>query len=428
MRVLGAFVFAAFTSFALPSAAQDVMEAASAYRELQEICAEDRSRLWGVDLCGPTIIVDPATRGVWASESDSAGVLRNSGAGWVGTLPADAPIANTSVEWGGRRWIMMLAPLPADETDRRVLLAHEAWHRVQPQLGLTAQRGDDALHLDEERARVLLRLEFRALATALRSRGRSRDNAARDALIFRALRHAAYPGAASVEAQLDRNEGLAAYTGVKLGAGDNTDLYAARTLDDFDDHEAYARAFASASGPAYGLILDRIDETWRGNIGGSTPADVLVGRLRPLFGDSQALGRATERYNGPSITAEERTRAQARALRLAAIRQSFTQGARLELPLVSMRMEFNPNQITAVPDLGAFYGTLTVRDAWGELRATEGALISTARQRVIAASPDPSGLQGPGWGLSLNAGYQLVRPGADGVWTIAPVGEPADAP
>jgi len=427
MRVLSALLFAAFTSFALPSAAQDVMAASSAYRELQEICADDRGRLWGVDLCGPTIIVDPTTRGAWASESDSAGVLRNSGAGWVGVLPADAPMANTAVEWGGRRWIMLLAPLPANETDRRVLLAHEAWHRVQPQLGLAAQRGADALHLDDERARVWLRLEFRALATALRSRGRARENATREALMFRATRHAAYPNAAASEAALDRNEGLAAYTGVKLGAGDNADLYAARTLDNFDSHEAYARAFAYASGPAYALILDRMDENWRANLGASTPADLLVARLRPRFGNAGAFRRASESYNGASITAQERTRAQALAVRLASIRQAYAQGPRLELPLISMRMEFNPNQITPVPELGAFYGTLTIRDAWGELRTTEGAVISSDFQRVIAASPDQSGLQGPGWGLSLNAGYQLVPPSPNGVWTIAPVSEPADA-
>lgn len=427
MRILGVLVFAAFTSLAAPAVGQDVMAAAAAHRELQDICTRDRGRLWGVSLCGPILIVDPSTRAVWASESDNLGVLRDSGGGWVGALPTDAPLANTSVEWGGRRWIMVLAPLPEDETERRVLLAHEAWHRAQAQIGLTAQ-GGDALHLDEERARVLLRLEFRALATALRSRGRARENATREALVFRALRHSTFPGAAAAEAALDRNEGLAAYTGIRLGAGENADLYAARVLDDYDDQDSYVRAFAYASGPAYALILDRLNDDWRAELGASTPADMLVARLRPRFGDDRRFRDASERYDRAGVAREERALAEARAAVQAAFRQVYGQGPRLELPLVSMQMDFNPNQITAVPELGSYYGTLTVRDAWGELRSTEGAVITSDFQRVIAATPDATGLSGPGWVLALNPGYQLVRPGASGVWTIAAVTEPDDAP
>jgi hypothetical protein len=85
-----------------------------------------------------------------------------------------------------------------------------------------------------------------------------------------------------------------------------------------------------------------------------------------------------------------------------------------------MRMEFNPSQITPVPDLGSFYGRLNVRDAWGELR-TEGALISTDFQRVVAASPDVTGLAGPGWSLTLNPGYRVLPTSAPGVLTIVAV-------
>jgi len=419
--MLAIFVLAAFTSLTAPAMAQDVMASSAAYRELQEICAEDRGRLWGVDLCGPTIIVDPATRAAWASESDSLGVFTNTGAGWVGTLPADAPLANTAVEWAARRWIMLLSPLPTDQTDRRVLLAHEAWHRAQPQLGFASTNAANA-HLDQERARVLLRLEFRALATALRSRGRARDNAAREALLFRSARHVAFPGAAAEEAMLDRNEGLAAYTGVRLGAGENTDLYAARILDEFDNHEAYSRAFAYANGPAYGLLLDRAQPNWRSEIGPNTPANLLAAILRPRTEDRRRLTEATARYGGAEVAAAERSRAQSMAARLADLRRLYAESPRLELPLIAMRMEFNPNQITAIPGLGSFYGTLTIRDSWGELRTTEGAVIASDYQRVIAASPDASGLTGPGWVLTLTPGYQLA-PAADGVIRVIPVAD-----
>lgn len=429
MRILAALAFAAFTSFAPSSAAQDTMAAAGAYRELQEICARDRGALWGLDLCGgPLLIVDPATRATWASESDNTGVLNDYGAGWVGTLPADVLVANTAVDWAGKRWTMLLAPLPDDAIERRVLLAHEAWHRIQPQLGLDGQRSADALHLDEERGRVLLRLEYRALATALRSRGNARRQATRDALLFRAERLAAFPSAASSEAALFRNEGLASYTGVRLGVLENPDLYAARTLDDFDTHDAYARAFAYAAGPAYGLLLDEHERRWRAELGLASPPDLLIPGLRPRIGNRSELRQARERYGAAEITAQERQRAEAMAIRLAELRQLYAAGPRLEAPLINMRMEFNPSQITPIPDLGSFYGRLTVRDAWGELRTTEGAVIDSNFQRVIAANPDATGMAGPGWTLSLNPGFILSPTATPGVSTIIPIPDADQTP
>ncbi len=427
MRILAVLAFAAFTSLAAPASGQDVMAASGAYRDLQTICAEDRGRLWSIDICGPMLVVDPSTRATWASESDGLGVFTDTGAGWVGTLPADVPVANTAVEWAGRRWIMLIAPLPENATERRNLVAHEAWHRIQPQLGLAPARSENPLHLDEEEARVLLRLEFRALATAMRSRGRARAQAGRDALLFRAARFARYPSAAATEAALFRNEGLASYTGVRLGVRENPDLYAARTLDDFDTHDAYVRAFAYAAGPGYGLLLDDLEPNWRTQLGAYAPPDLLLNELRPRIGNRNALRQARERYSGAAIAAEETARAQARAAILAGLRQSYAQGPRLEAPLINMRMEFNPSQITAVPDLGSYYGALTVRDAWGELR-TQGALITSDFQRVIVANPDATGLAGPDWSLTLNPGYQLSPTSVPGVLTIIPIPDADQTP
>lgn len=414
MRRLGVLLLAAFTSFAAPAAGQDTLTAAAAHRELRDMCEADRGRLWGADLCGPLLIADPATRGVWASQPDRTARLTRAGAGWVGTLPAGVPIANTSMEWAGTRWIMVMAPLPSDEIDRRVLIAHEAWHRIQNQIGLP-QAGSEATHLEQERARVLLRLEFRALATALRSRSRARADAAREALMFRAERHRLFPTAAAQETALDRNEGLAAYTGVRLGAERNRDLYAAQILDGFDNREAYARSYAYASGPAYGLLLDRLRRNWRRNLGADAPADILAERLEPRIGDLALLAEASARFGGQSVLAEEAARAQAQLARIATLRAAYAQGPRLVLPLRSMQMEFNPNQVTPIEGLGTYYGTLTVRDVWGELRATEGALINPNFSEVIVPAPDQSGLAGPGWRVELAPSYRPAAVTPDGV-------------
>jgi hypothetical protein len=403
-----------------PSAAQNLGLASQASNELRQMCETDRAALWGVDLCGPLIIVDPATREAWASQPDQANTFTFSGSGWSGQLPAGVTVANASVTWDGVRWVMVMAPLPEDPIERRVLVAHEAWHRAQDSLGLTA-RGADNIHLGTERGRLLMRLEFRALATAMRSRSAPRRRAARDAMFFRNMRLAEFLNAPYAEASLDRNEGLASYTGVRLGAGTGAaaDLFAARTLDRYDRHDALARSYAYASGPAYGLLLDEYRSTWRGELGEASPGDVLNTLLRPDPYSPETFARLAARYGGDAIAAEEHTRAQERAVVVAAFRVQYGAGPRLVLNIARMQMEFDPEQVTPIDGLGSVYRTLTVRDAWGELRATEGALISSDFTRIVVANPGPDGLSGPGWALVANPGLRVLPPDQTGARTVA---------
>lgn len=410
-----AFILACcLAATASPALAQDYRLQTTAAAELQTICSADAGRLWNTSLCGPLIVVDPNTRQVWATQRDNENVLAlTSGGGWVGILPAGVPVANTTVEWAGVRWIMVLGPLPEDATQRRVLVMHEAWHRAQASINLPMQSGN-AAHLEAERGRYLMRLELRALATAMLSNGRAQRDATKDAVAFRQARLAAYPDAAAAESSLDRNEGLASYTGVRLGAGDQTHLYSARTLTAYDTHQAFARAYAYASGPAYGLLLDEYVPNWRSSLANWAPADLLVSplRVRPL--SARDLARRAERYGGPQIAAEEQIRAQARRQQIATLRDRFS-GARLELPLQQMQLEYDPNQVTPIPDLGDIYQVITIRDLWGEFRANGGALMAADFSLLTAAQPAQGGLSGPGWVLSLASGYRMSTPDAAGV-------------
>jgi hypothetical protein len=395
--------------------AQDYRLQSAAATELQGICNRDRGQLWGASLCGPLLVVDGRTRQAYATQRDGLGLLTlTGGGGWVGTLPPGVPIANTTVDWGGVRWIMVVGPLPEDATERRVLIAHEAWHRIQASINLPMQNVN-ATHLETERGRYLMRLELRALSTALLSSKRARQMAVRDALAFRLARLAAFPDAASQEASLDRNEGLAAYTGVKLGAGEEANLFAARTLESYDRHDAFARAYAYASGPAYGLLLDDYQPDWRATLGGYAPADLLVSRVRARALSTRNLQRRAERYGGPQIAAQERTRAETHRQLIATLRARFAAGPRLELPLGQMQFEFDPERVTPVEGLGSVYQTLVLRDRWGEFRANGGALIAPDFSRLVASAPDAGGRTGPGWTLTLAPGYRIAAPDPSGV-------------
>jgi hypothetical protein len=410
-----AFVLAVSLSLcALPALAQDYRLQSTAATELQQMCTVDAGELWTASLCGPLIVVDGNTRQAWATQHDNLNILSiASGGGWAGVLPEGVPVANTTVDWGGVQWIMVVGPLPEDTITRRVLLAHEAWHRVQESLGLPMQ-GANAGHLETERGRYLMRLEMRALATAMLSNRRARRNAARDALAFRMARLSSFPEAPAAEAGLDRNEGLASYTGVRLGAGDQARQFAARTLNGYDQHQALARAYAYATGPAYGLLLDEYAPNWRTQLAAWAPADLLVSPLRARALSERDLQRRAGRYAGPQIAAEERARAENQRRLIAELIARYS-GARIELPLGQMQFEFDPEQVIPVPNLGTVYRRLVLRDAWGQLRATEGALISPSFDRLIAAAPDPDGLAGPGWTLDLAPGYHISAPDAEGV-------------
>jgi hypothetical protein len=411
---LFAIVAIACALSAVPAPAQSQSPEARAASEFLELCRADAGALWGADLCGPLIIANPRTRRAWANEPDRERVLSAGADGWVGTLPQGAPIANSSVEWAGVRWIMVMGPLPEDATERRVLLLHEAWHRAQGQLGLVAAAADCA-HLEEARAREWLRLEMRALASALRSAGHAREQAAQEALGFRAARLRDFPSARVQENALDRNEGLAAYTGVRLGAP-APEAYAARVLDRYDTQDSYVRTYPYATGPAYGLLLDQYVRDWRRNVrSGAVPADLLVAQLRVQQPNARDLQRSGDRYGRRTIATEENTRAETLRERLLALRTRFSAGPRLEISLANAQFEFDPHGITAVAGLGNHYGALTLRDSWGELRVTDGAVISSDFTKVILSQPGADGLSGPGWSLALSPEYHVAEPDGSGV-------------
>jgi hypothetical protein len=126
----------------------ELAQAAQYFREFDALCREDGGALWGVSFCGPILIVDPATRMAVGNRADTTGVLRPVGEVFAGPLPDELGIANTAVEWDGTRWTMLIWwSLGGDQSDRLRLMAHESFHRLQPDLGLDVF-GEMNAHLD----------------------------------------------------------------------------------------------------------------------------------------------------------------------------------------------------------------------------------------------------------------------------------------
>lgn len=372
--------------------------------------------LWGQTLCGPMILVDPETRFAVATERPAAGDFREADGLYYGTLPQGVMLANTANEWAGTRWSFVLAPLPEDSVIRRGLLFHEAFHRIQPALGLD---GRDRLnpHLDDRDGRYWLRLEIRALATAVRGSGNSARTAVGDALLFRAVRQQLYPGADSLEAALELVEGIPEYTGARLAlagrAGDSAIVGAVRA---FESRPSYTRALGYGTGPLLGVLLDRYRPDWRSRIkteGFAAQLPVAFAWKIPANSRVVALQRATL-YGGTEIAREEDARELARKRVRDDYRQRLATGPVLALPTGKLNMSFNPNTIVPLDTLGTVYPTGTFSGEWGTIEITSGgALVSKMYNLVRVESPampekKDDALVGKGWSLWLNPGYRLV--------------------
>ncbi len=422
---LGVLALSAGAPTAARSQALDPASPTTALRDFGRICDPAGRRLWGLSLCGPVLLVDPASRRVVASDS-ATGLARERDA-WVGPAPRETGFANMAVEWDGRRWTMVLLPLPADGFDRLQLLAHEAFHRVQPDLGLEAP-AVPCPTLDERDGRIWLRLELRALARALADSGPTGAEAARDALLFRARRRSLFPGTDSLEEALERHEGLAQYTGAATAleaTGEGPDRVADEVRA-FDDRDSYARSFAYATGPALGLLLDRWRPGWRtGFLAEPRPLGALLAEALDAPPPADLAERAetrAETYGGQEIAEQEAAREDRRERVLAAYRARLLDGPALVLRQPSLDYTFDPNAVVPLGERGTVYPTGTFRAEWGSLEVADGgALVSPDFTELRVAAPDGTAedgapLRGPGWTLELESGWALRR--ADGGWEV----------
>ena len=422
------FLAAAIAGTGIPLRAQvpDTAAAVTGVTDFTAACRRDHGVLWGRTLCGPIVVADPDTRFAVASQLPPGGAFVPHGGVFLGRVPDSLPLSNTSLDWAGRRWATVRLPLPADRFARTALLVHESFHRIQPALGLD---GTDALnaHLDERNGRYWLRLELRALAAALRSGGPAARRAATDAALFRAYRWSLYPGADTLENQLERKEGLAEYTGDKLALA-VTGAPLSRVADDvarFEERPTYVRSLGYGTGPALGLLLDRYAPGWRPRVGRHSMARQLAAALRFVPPDDPAAAAAAraQAYDGERLAREEDVRESERQQRLAELRARLVTGPVLVLRQSQLMRAFNPNNLIPLSPEGTVYPTGSFSAEWGSMDVTGGgALVAGDFRTVRVPVPaDTAGrpLRGEGWTLELAPGWRLAPGSRSGDLTVS---------
>jgi hypothetical protein len=363
------------------------------------------------------MFADPKSHFIVANQADTNGVLKPEDGVFTGFLSVNNNVSNTAVEWSGVYWTQMIWPLPVEERQRKTLMAHELFHRIQPRLNLpTLQSGENA-QLDTLDGRYTLQLELRALARALQAQNdEERRKAAGDAILFRAERYRLFPEAAAQEQALEWNEGLAEFTGVRVG-NPTPEQRIDETRGDISrlgEASTFVRSFPYATGPAYGLLLDRYFPGWHRALKAGDGFDTLLGNALHVILPAnlqQASEQQAALYDGASLRASELERDRKRQQILAQYRMKFVDGPILTLPFRKMHVQFDPRNLQPLEKAGTVYPTMRITDEWGILETTNGALMKPDWSAVIVVAPSVSAgssLKGDGWTLELKPGWKIV--------------------
>ncbi|HVF40015.1 MAG TPA: hypothetical protein VM939_08940 [Gemmatimonadaceae bacterium] len=409
MKLAVSILFAVASAAGAQATPIDITMARAYFEELRQLGQSDAGKLWGRAVSGPMIFVHASSRTVVANEADANGLLSAQDGVWVGRLPPDMNAANTGIDFGGKRWSMVMWPVSDSKYARRRLLMHESFHRIQPALSLSGPDRSNA-HLSTANGRIWTRLEWRALTEALLRTGAERKQALIDALVFRARRRTLSPTAAEDERILELNEGLAEYTGLVLSGLPRGALHdrAAVQLAQYEQQESFVRSFAYASGPAYALLLDAAGIPWRRGIRASSDLSAMTAQAYGIGRVEASLAeKLTDRYSGARMIADERARDAARVQNEVRLRARFVDGPTLTLPIGnSFSFSFDPNGAVSLPGVGTVYETSRITDEWGILEVTSGGVLLLRKADGIFTGvvvPAPKAGQttvGEGWLLT----------------------------
>jgi hypothetical protein len=390
----------------------------SAYQWFNEIkhATSEGQYLWRYNLYGPMLLVNPDTRQLFANEQDSAGLLKKTGSIYTGLLPSEKNIANTAIDWSGKKWAMIILPLPLDFHERINLMAHELFHKSQSSLQFHLGEVTNN-HLDEMNGRIYLQLELAALMKALESSPADKKQYIAAALTFRAYRYSLYPGADSTENELEINEGLAEYTGLMTSARNRQE-----TLVHFQQDIAillqaasFVRSFALRTIPLYGYLLHDSLPLWNQEITSHTSLNAYFKKAFNISLPDNIKAQTAilaQQYNGQAIIVAETAREAIKQQQLAAYKQLFIQQPHLDIALEKMNCSFNPGKIIPLEDIGAVYLTMRVTDNWGVLTVEKGALLHNSWKKITLSTPQATQgntVEGDGWKLLLKEGYKIKK-------------------
>lgn len=381
-------------------------ECGVAMKEFQTVCDTDSGALWGKNLFGPTMFVDPNTRTVVANRQNKANSFVQKGDLFCGQLPEETNIANTSMDYCGEHWTCVMWDKGRDALSTTHLLIHESWHRIQTEIGIPPISSLNQ-HLDETKGALLMKLELMVLEDLLLEKGNN-DQCLHDALMVRKYRQAKYPD--GNEKNFECHEGSAEYTAYKLLPIDEKYKKAviAASIRKNLDADGYCNSFAYLTGPAYGFVLDDMMPSWKDSVRmGMTMQDLLMSRIDlPERVDGEDIIRLAETYQATEFLRSEGDRLETQMLKDAVIKDRFATSKWLVIPNNGVNFTFNPNEhLVKYDSIGTIYQTMRLSGDFGTIETDDGIMIASDWSRFIL----PYSEDGQNAKIHLSAGYSIKK-------------------
>jgi hypothetical protein len=394
----------------------DIKQAKIAFHELKETLDNEDGKLWNYKLNGPVLLINRETHTIIANELDVKGELIKHGDYYVGLFPENMTIANSAVDWDGKRWTMVAFPLPESKEERLRVLIHESFHRIQPFIGFDSLNEVQNAHLDAKEGRIYLKLELEALKEALNSE--KPENHIKNALYFRQYRHQLFPDAKISENSLEINEGIAEYTGTILSGRSKYELqkYYVSIIDKFYKFPTFVRSFAYFTIPIYGYFMQQSNDKWNLKINNKTNlTDFILGfyNLKHSKLSQEEIMQIGKFYNIDSIIEFEQNRELRRLVQIKKFKAQFLGDSIIKIRLENMNIGFNPDNLMPLDTFGTVYPNLKITDNWGILEVDScGALVSSDYKYVTISYPEiitDTLIRGEGWKLKLNKYWRLEK-------------------
>lgn len=408
----------------------DYKSAKSYFIELDSLCSTDNGKLWGVQLYGPTMLVNPETRLIIANRPDKNNILVEKEGVFIGKLLGNINTANTSFNWNGVDWTMLIWNdiLQNDKYSRDKLLIHESWHRVQNEIGIASLTSQNA-HLDELKGSILIKLELMALTHAYSDTEKStKVKDLTNAFIIRKYRQMLFPR--NNENAFERHEGMAEYTGFRLCGLDIKSIHKVmvKQLESALGKDGFTNSFAYLTGPAYGFLFDELNPGWLKQIlqGKDIPAiGSNLMKVENIPSDTVKLKllitEIIDTYKAEPVIQAETEKFEQQKKLVSEYEQKIMEGSQLIIPNNKVNFSYNPmEKIIPIDDKGVIYKTMRLTGDWGILEVRNGIFRSNDWQVFIVSAPkslDTGIIKETDYDLTLNTGWKIIKI-KDGKFTL----------
>lgn len=393
-------------------------KAAEYFIKIDSICQGEKASLWGMNIYGPLMMIDPDTREIYANFQDADGILKPKDGIFVGTYPKEKVIRNFAVTFGGTLFGMTQLRAKEDEYEILSRAVHGLFHCCQIKKEIDTPEFH-ASHLNERTARLWVKMEWRALQRAIRTSGEIRTQAIRDALVFRSARREMYPRFIEQENNFENYEGTTSFTYIYLSSKSDEE-YIRRLLNYYDriyNTRSYPNSWGFINGALYSHLLFESGFDFKSINGREYDLGELTRKrynitLPEISRD--IAGSLAFNYDIDLINQEEHTRELKLREDLQRSVSKYVDRPVVYLELESPNFSFEPGDMTPVDSLGTIYNTLSVSDNWGKISVDDGGcLVSPGLEyiRIPAKNikADKNHISGEGWHIILNDSWEIAE-------------------